>query len=196
MKIVLTFIFLLSFVLGQQINSTWGTNLGGANFDGSGKTYLDTTRTTTFDLYFDIDDFYWADPFPYVIDSIGNTMLYSERAVFGTFYGAFDTKGTKTPTADSVCYTIKAYPGVYTTASKALASADWGTAVTLETVACINDYFSINNVYVHATKYKHFPPEVIKIEIAVSTALGADDSTFFAWRYRYPAIYKVHDERK
>ena len=70
--------------------------------------------------------------------------------------------------------------------------------MTLETIAVVNDYYSINNVYVHASKYKHWPPEVVKIEIAPTGGAksdACDDSTHVSWRVAYPQVVKPYEER-
>jgi hypothetical protein len=208
-KIILLVLILSIPILAQQVNYTWGVKADGSAYDGAGLVYIDTTRNTTNDIYVDISDYYPFEPNPYMVsytgassDTVGLDSLYyaefnnSSRATFGTFFCSFDNQGTANPTTDSVLFTIKVYPGVYTTASKSLAGVYWGSAVTLETVERINDYFSINNVYVHSTKYKTFPPEVLKFEIAPIGRSGADDSTSVAWRYAYPAIYHVHEVQK
>lgn len=183
-------------LMAQQVNYTYGVNLAGADYGGAGLVYIDTTTGTTNNIYVDINDFYWIDVNPLrTNDTTGAVLLNSDRSVFGTFYCNFDNQGAD-PTADSVLFTIKVYPGVYSTASKSLAMAKWGTAVTLETIEAIGDQFTVNNVYLHATKYKHFPPEVLKFEIAPIGRADADDSTAVHWRYAYPALLQVHKERK
>ena len=215
MKLILFVIFLLTFLGAQQIGSTTGTNLNGDAWDRAGQ--IPAAKTSSYVAYFDIDDYYWWDANPLFSndvltitgsssDSVGVDSIYgsttstvainSDRSVFGTLFVAFDNFGTASPTTDSVLYTISATPGVYTTNSRALASVDWGDAITLETVATINDYFSINNVYFHATKYKHFPPEVWKFTLASINRSGWDDSTKVRWTYRYPQVIKTVKERK
>lgn len=187
-KIILLIMVLSVGVFAQQINSKWGYDTWGNSRTGAAISYLDTAATTQEDFIFDIGDWYPFDVSPlFSDDSVVN--INSDRLYIGTFYGGFDTQGTAAPTTDSVLYYIKAYPGIYTTASKSISLVDWGTAITLETIAQAGDYFSINNVYVHASKYKHFPPEVLKIEITDIDRAGADDSVKFAYRFRYPAIY-------
>ena len=200
-KIILLIMVMSVTAFSQQIKSAWGYDTWGNARTGAAITYLDTATTTQEDFIFDIGDWYPFDIGPLVIDYDadfgtgadstldGTVKNNSDRLYIGTFYGAFDCAGTASPTTDSVLYTIAVYPGVYTTASKSISSVDWGTAVTLETVEQAGDYFSINNVYVHASKYKHFPPEVLKISITDINRDGADDSVKFGYRFRYPAIY-------
>jgi len=181
MKAIL-FILIFAFVaFGQQINSTWGVKAtSGDAWDGDGLAYIDTTTGTTNDIIVDIDDFYKA----------------YDDSLLGTFYTFFNNEGTASPTTDSLKYTIKAYPGVYADDSKSVANIEWGTAVTLETIAEAGDYLAANNVYIHASLSNSFPPEVVKFEIAPVGSANCDDSTHVSWAYRYPAIYKVHEERK
>jgi hypothetical protein len=219
--IVLLMLFAIP-LFAQQLNYTWGCIQGGTAYDGAGLAFIDTTNGTTNDIYIDLNDWYPGfDINPLVsndvltitgssendsagVDSIygsttSTTIISSNLFYIGTFYVAFDNQGVGAPTTDSLKYTIKAYPGVHTAASRMFAGVDWGTAVTLETIATVNDYFSVNNVYVHATKYKHYPPECIKLEIAPTggaKTANCDDSTFVNWRFAYPAIYQVHKERK
>ncbi len=204
----------------QQINHTSGTNLAGALYTTGLSTFIDTTAGTTNYFYVDLDDFYYVDYNPLVVsdvltvtgssanDSAGVDSIYgatvatvnisSNLQYLGTIYVSFDNQGAA-PTADSLGgYVINVTPGVYTNQStKSLATADWGAAITLETVRQINDYFAINNVYVHATKYKLIPPQVLRFGInAPSANSGMDDSTMVYWDYAYPAIYHTHEVQK
>ena len=181
---------MVSFAFSQQLNYTSGrTTPGGALWSNDGITYIDTLTGTTNDIIVDLDDYALGyDINPVATTDSANTgyLLNSNRFVLGTFYCYFDNQGTGSPTTDSVLYTIKVYPGVYTSENKAISGLKYGTAVTLETIRVVNDYLSINNVYVHATKYKHFPPEAIKIEIAPIGDADCDDSTKVNWRMVYP----------
>jgi len=205
-KLILLVLILTLPIFAQQINYTWGVQLDGSDYGGAGET--PAAKTSSYTFYVDISDYYPIDMNPYVVsytaassDTVGLDSLYyavfnnSSRSVFGTLYMNFDNQGAA-PTADSVIYTISVYPGVYGTDNKSLAGAKWGTAVTLETVEETGDYFSINNVYVHATKYKTFPPEVLKFTLASINRNGWDDSTFVSWKYAYPAIYHPYSIQK
>jgi len=196
LSLFVLFLLLTAPLFAQQLNYTWGCIQGGTAYSGAGLTYIDTTTSTTTDIYIDLYD-YWPgmDINPVVYDSV-TVLLASDHFTIGTFYVGFDNQGIESPTTDSVNFTIKVYPGIYTAASRMFAGVDWGTAVTLETIMTINDYFSINDVYIHATKYKTYPPECIKLEIAPAGRVGSDDSTFVNWRFAYPAIYQVNKERK
>jgi len=194
-KKLLLFMILPMLLFSQQMNHSWGTNLAGETL--SGLNYITVTDGGTNAIYVDLNDWYPIDISPlFSDDSVVN--ISSDRMYLGTFYTNFDTKGAA-PTADSVYFYIKVYPGIYTTTSKSLASAVWGSAITLETVAETGDYFAINNVYLHASKYKHFPPEVIKLSIdnhADISAVGSDDSIKVDWNFTYPAIYHEHEVQK
>ena len=123
----------------------------------------------------------------------------SNLQYLGTFYVSFDNWGVASPTTDSLGgIEITATPGIYTTVSKSLALADWGDAIELEEVKQIGDYFAINNVYIHATKYKILPPEVLRLGInaPATTRVGCDDSTAVYWDFVYPAVYHVHEAQK
>lgn len=184
-------LFLAFSAFGQKMVYDWGYTTGGAKYT-TGVT-LDTTTGTASNIVFYLGE---KDIFPFdinplaVADSGAGTSAplvstNSDRFYLGTFYCNFDNQGTASPTTDSILFTIKAYPGVLTQKTN-LTSAKWGTAVTLETIRVKNDYFSINNVYVHASKYKIFPPEVVKLEIAPIGDKDCDDSTFVSWRLVYP----------
>ena len=207
------FILLLAFGLqAQQLNHTQGVQTpSGAAWDGSGLgAYIDTTAGTTNNIIVDLNDFFLQDIFPTVTNTTGDisvsgdsvyaAALYSNstRLFLGTFYTFFDNVGTKSPTTDTLLYTIKVYPGVYSTASKSISGVKWGTAVTLQTMTAIRgDYLAVNNVYIHASAVKPLPPEVIKLEIApASKNTAKDDSTLVHWDYVYPAIHQVYKERK
>lgn len=197
MKKIFLFLLILTVAgFSQQINHTVGTNLAGTAVRSI--VYLDTTAATTNEIYVDLDDWYPIDLNPAVYDS-ATALINSNLLWLGTFYVSFDNQGTGSPTTDSLAgITIKATPGIYTTASKSLASADWGSAITLETVRQAGDYFAINNVYVHATKYKLIPPELLRLQINAPAAsdTDCDDSTAVYWKFSYPAIYHEHEVQK
>jgi len=210
MKQIFFIVLVLSgFVMAQQMNHTWGTNLAGEDYAGGLGTFIDTTAGTTNYIYVDLDDYYFIDPGPLVIDYDmdlgsgedstldGTVKNNSDRMYLGTFYVSFDNQGAA-PTADSLGgYFINVTPGIYTTENRSLALADWGTAVTLETIRVIGDYFAVNNAYIHASKYKLFPPQVIRLGInAPSSNKGMDDSTMVYWDFSYPGIYHVHEVQK
>lgn len=203
------FILLLSLLaIAQQVNYTWGLKTSGLDWSGAGITRIDTTTGTTNDIVIDLNDFYWMDVYPVETnatadfgsggDSTFAAALYanSTRYYVGTFFTNFDNVGSASPTTDSVLFTVKAYPGVYSTASKAVSGVKYGVAVTLQTIREAGDYFAANSVYIHASLAKSFPPEVIKLEIAPIGVSDADDSTNVNWRFAYPALYQVHKERK
>ena len=213
-KIILILMILTVAGFMQQLKHTQGTNLGGTEYTAGLGTYIDTTAATTNYFYVDLDDFYWMDIFPMAttgtvtgfssdtvgLDSISGatTVAHSSNLFYiGTFYVSFDNQGAA-PTADSLGgYSITATPGFYTTASKSLAAADFGTAIELEEVREVNDYFTINNVYLHATKYKLFPPQIVRLGISPpATNSGMDDSTMVYWDFVYPQIYNVHGAQK
>jgi len=193
-------VFAMAFlVFGQQINYTYGVKkTSGDAWDGNGLLYIDTTRTTTNDIIIDLNDYFFVDANPVALgDSSDDIIGNSDNALIGTFYCYFDNEGTASPTTDSLKYTIKAYAGIYTDDSRSVANIKYhATAVTLETLAAVGDQYTINNVYVEASLGKTIPPEVIKIEIAPVASSNGDDSTHVSWRFAYPAIYKVHQERK
>jgi hypothetical protein len=195
-KYLVTFLLLFAFAQAQQINYTFGKQTpSGANWSGAGITYLDTTTGTTNNIIVDLNDFYPFDSQPGIADSTGGGMQ-DEFFNIGTFYANFDNQGTASPTTDSLLYTVKAYPGVYGSSSKAISGVKWGTAVTLATIAARGDYLCAENVYTYATLYGGLPPEVIKLEIAPSGDVDTDDSTAVTWRFAYPAIHNAHKERK
>ena len=207
-KIIFILLIFTVPLVAQQLNHTWGTNLAGTEM--SKLTYIDTTAASTNSIYIDLNDFYPGyDINPLNItqtitgastnDSAGVDSIYvgtaavysnSDRQYVGTFYVYFDNQGAA-PTADSLHYTIAAAPGVYNSSTKSLANVDWGSNVTLESILKINDYLSINNVYLHATLKKSFPPEVIRLQInaPATTEVGLDDSTEVSWDFVYPAMY-------
>jgi len=197
MKVLIFLLTLASFVFAQQMNHTSGFKTSsGDSWGNEGITFIDTTTGTTNDIIIKLNDWYPGfDINPYN-DTSGVVLLNSNLFYIGTFYVSFDNQGITAPTTDSLLYTIKAYAGMYNSSDKTIANIKWhGTAVTLETVATVNDYMAINDVYVHATKYKHYPPEVIKLEIAPSGSSGCDDSTAVDWNFTYPQIYQTDRER-
>ena len=192
--IVLFLLPILAF--GQQLNFTSGTNLNGTDLNETGFTYLDTTAGTTNNAYFDLGDYYLgSDFFPVSMgDSTEAGDIYGSSNYFylGTLYTYWDFVGAKAPTTDSLKWTVKAYPGVYTTASRALASVKWGGAVTLRTIAEAGDEPFANNVYV-STVAKALPPEVIKIEFAPVDKKTNDDSLNVYWRLVYPQVVNPYE---
>jgi len=193
-KFLFVFLIMALPLFSQQINYTWGLQADGSYYTGNGITYIDTTTGTTNNIYVDLLDYYPIDYNPLFSDD-SVVIVNSDRMYIGTLYVNFDNKGADASN-DSILFTIKAYPGIYTSSTKPLVGAAWGSAVTLETIARKGDYFSVNNVYLSSTKYKHLPPPLIKLEIAPIGRAGADDSTAVDWSFAYPAIYKVHEERK
>ena len=200
--IVLFLLPILAF--GQQLNFTSGTNLNGTDLNETGFTYLDTTAGTTNNAYFDLGDYYFSTDFYPIVaydtlartagDTVSGSYVYGSSNYFylGTLYTYWDFVGVKAPTTDSLKWTIKAYPGVYTTASRALASVKWGTAVTLRTTAEAGDEPFANNVYV-STVNKALPPEVIKIEFAPVDKKTNDDSLNVYWRLVYPQVVNPYE---
>ena len=195
------FILLFAFafltpLFAQQMNYTSGLRAASGDlWTNDGLTFIDTTSSTNNYVIVDLSDYFWtADINPlFSDDSVVN--INSDRFYVGTLYVLFDNQGVEAPTTDSLLYTISVAPGVYTTETRAVAGAKFGTAVTLETIETINDYLSINNVYLHASKYKFFPPEVIRFNIAPTGDKDCDDSTKVNWRFAYPQIYKSAAEK-
>lgn len=191
---LLSFIFVFLFLTGiaytQQLDFTWGVKQSGTAWDGAGKVYLDTTAATSTDFYVDLSKYYPGfDLKPIYVDSVTN-LGDSDRQLIGTLYGYFDCQGTGSPTTDSVKYLIKVYPGVYATASRSIASAKFGTAITLETVLQAGDYLSIKGVYI-LDAVKLLPPELIKVTVgpAATKVPAIDDSVAFYWRLVYPEVH-------
>lgn len=218
MKKLILMILVPLFVFAQQINHTTGTNLAGDV--STGFVYLTCSDGANNYIYIDLDDYYFVDWYPLVVNDLltitgyddstdtgvdslaGSTTatVYSnsDRMYIGTLYISFDALGSSAAT-DSVYHLIKAAPGIYTTSSKSLASADWGTEITLETVAETGDYFSVNNVYVHSTAKKLLCPQLLRINIdnhADISSVGSDDSVAAYIDFAYPAIYHVHEVQK
>ncbi len=201
MRTIILILLLSLLAITQQVNYTWGKKTSGLDWSGAGIALMDTTSGTTNDIVIDLNDFYFTDPNPLAVadSGAGSAPLVSnnsDRLYLGTFYTNFDNVGAASPTTDSVLFTIKAYPGVYSTASKAVSGIKYGVAVTLETIRKAGDYYSANNVYIHATLSKSFPPETIKLEIAPIGVKEADDSTNVHWRFAYPAIHQQQKEHK
>ncbi len=194
MKTIILLLTFISLAFSQQLNQVYGVKASGVSWD-TGLTFIDTTAGTTNDIIIDLADWYPGyDLNPLIYDSV--TVLFnSDRTFIGTFYVIFDNQGLKAPTTDSVLYTVKAYPGVYQSSTKTPATAKFGAAVTLETIATVDDYLSITEVYLK-TAVKLLPPEVIKLEIAPIDRKGNDDSTAVDWKFVYPAIYQTAKERK
>ncbi len=207
-KLLIFLITLTTIGLGQQLNHTWGTNLGGNVVRSI--PLLDTTAATTNYIYVDLNDYYMSDINPLVIDYDmdigsggdstldGTVKINSDRMYIGTFYVSFDNTGADAAGDSLGGIEITATPGVYTESAKQLSEADWGTPVEMEEVKQVGDYFAINNVYLHATKYKHYPPEVIRLGInaPATTRPGCDDSTAVYWDFVYPAIYHSEEAAK
>lgn len=197
MRAIFLFLLLLLplFIFGQQVNYTFGKKTpSGANWNGAGIVYLDKTAGTTNNIIVDLNDFYPLDIYPAVGDTSGNA-IDGKYFYAGTFYAFFENQGTASPTTDSMLYTVKAYPGVYVGVNKPIASIKWGTAVTLETLRKVDEYMSVNNIYLSTTE-NALPPEVIKLEIAPINDNDIDDSTAVYWRVAYPAIYQYEKEKK
>ena len=190
------FVLVLAFVaLAQQINYTWGLKkTSGDAWSGDGITYIDTTTGTTNDIIVVLDDYFLNDFNPAIYDS-ATALASSDYFYLGTFYSYWDNQGAAS-TTDSMKYTIKAYPGIFTTDTKAISGVKYGTAITLETISRIADYYTASNVYLSTTLGKAIPPDVIKIELAPTGDIDTDDSTKVNWRFAYPAIHQVYKERK
>jgi len=158
MKVIL-FVLVFAFVaMAQQVNYTWGVkSTSGDAWDGAGLAYIDTTTGTTNDIVVDLNDFYQA----------------YDDSLLGTFYVFFNNEGTGSPTTDSLKYTIKAYPGLYANDAKSVASIEWGSAVTIETIAEAGDYLAANNIYIHASLGKSYPPaSPIGLDVIVSVPVA------------------------
>lgn len=218
MKKLIIFVLFAFALQAQQINHTTGMNMAGET--QTGFVYLTCSDGADNLLYFDLDDYYFVDWNPMIVNDIMTITGYddstdtgvdslagsttatvysnSSRQYIGTLYVSFDALGSSAAT-DSVYHLIKAAPGIYTTSSKSLASADFGTDVTLETVAQVGDYFSVNNVYVHSTAAKLLCPQILRINIdnhADISSVGSDDSVAAYIDFAYPAIYHVHEVQK
>ena len=188
MRIYIFLILMVSFCYSQQYNFTSGVKTpSGAAWGNGGITFIDTTTGTTNNIIVDLADYYPYDVNP-MYDSTSSEVTSSSRMYIGTFYSYWDNQGTGQSATDSLKYTIKVYPGIYTTENKSVAGIKYGSAITLETISRVADYYSINSVYIHATKYKVHPPEVVKIELAPSGSANCDDSTKVNWRYVYPQL--------
>ncbi len=206
MKKAILFILLFAWcTFGQQINYTLGKKVtSGIPWALADISYLDTLAATTYSFVFDLNDYYLWDYNPLVetqlisspkadsVISVETVAINSNLMYLGTFYGYFDC----IKAADSLMYVISAYPGVYGLDNKSDATINFGSAITLETIRRVDDYLSINNVYIHATKYKVLPPEVIKIVISQTADTDKDDSVKFDWKFAYPALIQTVKERK
>jgi hypothetical protein len=199
---ILFFVLLPLLLFGQVLNFTSGKNLSGDNWALTGIANIDTTAGTTNNIYIDLGDYYLNDLFPAIVydtlartagDTVAGVYVYANSTYrcIGTFASYWDNWGVKAPTTDSVKFTIKAYPGWYTTANRALASAVFGTATTIRTIAAINHPNYLDNVWV-STNTKALPPELIKIELAPVDKKDADDSLAVFWRFVYPQL--IHSE--
>lgn len=186
-RLAICFLLALTFfVFGQKIVYDLGYTASGSEYTAGATLDTVTGTATNVIFYFAEKNWYPFDVNPlFAADTGGTVKINSDRFYIGTLYTYFDANLA----ADSIIYTIKAYPGVLTS-STSLATAKWGTAVTLETVRVAGDYMSINNVYVHASKYKHYPPEVLKIEFAPVADPDNDDLTAISWRLVYPVLDK------
>lgn len=194
---ILFFVLLPLLVFGQVLNFTSGQKLSGDNWALTGIANIDTSEGVTNNIYIDLGDYYFNDLFPVAMgDSTeaGDILSSSNYRFIGTFVSYWDNWGVKAPTTDSIKFTIKAYPGWYTTANRALASAKFGTAVTIRTIAAIADPNYLDNVYVSTTA-KALPPELIKIELCPTggaKTAACDDSVAVFWRFVYPQL--IHSE--
>lgn len=204
MKKIVLFIMLLCLVVNaQQINYSLGLKTtSGDAWKLADITYLDTA--TTYDFIFDLNDHYLYDYNPLFVtevltspdlDSVISTstvQVSSNLMYIGTFYANFDV----VKAADSIIYKLDVFPGVFGTDNRAAAGIVWGDTLELETIRTIGDYFDIQNIYVHSTKYKHLPPEVIRIRLRDLVDSDQDDSIAFDWKFAYPAIIQTVKERK
>jgi len=192
-KLIFILLLIIPLVLSaQQINYSLGLKAtSGDPWTVAGITYLDTA--TTYDFIFDLNDYYFWDYNPLVIsDSTDDVAVNSNLMYLGTFYANFNCQNA----ADSVILKLDVFPGLYGVDSRAVASVVWGDTVELETIRCANDYFDIQNIYVHATKYKILPPELLMIRLRDVTDGDQDDSIQVDWKFAYPAIIHQVKERK
>lgn len=195
-KVILFVLVLTVSLFSQQLNYTFGVDAQGDALTGS-FTNLDSTGTTSYDIYLDLNDYYYVDPNPLVhdtqdSDSTNAYLASSDKAVLVTVYYYFDVDAA----TDSLVGDWDASSGVYLTSNLTMAATKFdATPVKQADVSGADDIFGHINVYTESGKL--FPPEVLKITFDVDPA-AAEVSAGVDLYYRvvYPQIYKVHEERK
>ena len=189
--LILLFTIFPILLFSQQINYDWGYNTSGTAYNQSGVADLDSNGTIT--IIYDLQDYYFMDWNPLALDSV--TVLYNSDALFlGTFWYRWDLQNA----ADSIMFTIKAYPGnmIYhpndgsriTTSNINFST----TAITIvDTTAgtyTTNDIqWTGANVYLNAS-VRMLPSEFLKIVMDLEQV--SCDSIDGYWNFAYPAVYE------
>jgi len=177
-------------VFAQKLVYDRGYTTAGAEYTTS--VTLDTAAGTSKNAVFFLSENNWY-PFDinplFAADTTGTVKINSDLLFIGTLYSWFNANVD----TDSVMYKIKAYPGLLSTTSSVFSanwrtSATWGTAAQVDSFRSAGDFMRITNIYISATVYKTYPPEVIKIEYSPIEDAGNDDSTSVWWKFVYPVL--------
>jgi|GEM_PF-1954798 len=224
-KLLIMFVLLLFIaVQAQQINYTWGYSAAGTAYTQTGSADLDSNGTVT--IVFDMQDYYYMDWHPLTVNEIytfmgtgyddsidtgvdsiaqsGSTVatVYSNstRLYYGTFWYRWDLENA----ADSVYYTVKAYPGnlIYhpNDGSRITASnINWSTTATTLVDTTSGTYttddiqWTAVNVYLGSVS-KVLPPEFIKVILDLEGV--SCDSIDSKWNFAYPALLEYYQDMR
>jgi len=177
----------------QQINYDRGTDLSGTAYSVVCK--QDADSSTTWNILFDLQDYYFRDWNPSVYDSI--TALNNSDALFiGTLWYMVDAAQA----ADSATLYIEAYPGFtiyddndnnrYETTEQNFST----TAITLRDSSSDFSKGDIQwtpiNIYLNAST-RVLPPEFLKVKMGfnINSFDGASSGDIY-WRLAYFAVYE------
>lgn len=189
MKVIVFILLLTSFVFSQQLNYTWGLDAVGEPLTGVFSS-IDSTGTTSYNVYVDFNDYYPYDVNPLFSDDsvvIGSSNLTAWATLF-YFIDADEA-------TDSTNIDIDLSSGLYTSTALTVASSSYdGTPVKLGDILEVGDIFGHVNLYTESGKL--FPPEICKITFDVDPA-AAEVSAGLDIYYRivYPQIYENAREK-
>lgn len=214
MKIIIAILIVLilsTFLIAQQINYTWGYETDGTAYTQSGTT--DTDSSSTLDVVFDMQDYYWLDWYPAIVtdtvdisadgDSVQAASVYSNstRQYYGTIWVRVDAQNA----TDSVVFGIKAFAGnmiYHPNDDSRITTSNLNFSSTATVVADTGHLRQVNdvqwrpyNVYLNFTAGKFLPPEFIKLTFF--HGVNCNDSLDYHWNFAYPAVYEyIQDQRR
>lgn len=188
-KIIFWLLVLVSFTFAQQLNYTWGVSATGVPLTGS-FTSIDSTGTTSYSIYLDLNDYYPYDVNPIASDDsvlIGS----SDQNVLFTLYYLIDVDES----GDSTEIDVDIASGLYTSTALTMASTSYDpTPVNNGDLQGTEDIFGHINVYTETGKL--FPPEVIRITFDVDpTVAEVSAGIDIYYRIVYPQIYESAREK-
>lgn len=209
MKRIISFLLLMTFfVVGQQINHSWGYTTAGVAYTQSGSANADSTDEIV--IVFDLQDWYLSDWNPPIYtnaadfgvggdSTLASTVVgNSDALMLGTFWLRQDAQNA----TDSLAVLIETFPGnmvYYSGTGSRITTTNINfstTAITIQdstSLAKGDVQWTPYNIYLHASS-RILPPEFLKITLEQKTT--ADDSTDYYWDFAYPAQVQSEFEQR